>query len=90
MGAYINGRLGMIFDTTISKKSKIQNYKDLLDRSGYEYKMVYVKTSLKNALKRNDARERKLRDDIVVGDWKKCRDQMQNNLNRCLEKTSLK
>ena len=70
MGAYINGRLGMIFDTTIAKKSKIQNYKDLLDQAGYEYKMVYVKTSLKNALKRNDARERKLRDDIVVGDWK--------------------
>lgn len=69
MGAYINGRLGMIFDTTAAKKSKIQDYKDLLDQAGYEYKMVYVKTSLKNALKRNDARERKLRDDIVINDW---------------------
>lgn len=69
MGAYINGRLGMIFDTTAAKKSKIQDYKDLLDQAGYEYKMVYVKTSLKNALKRNQMRPRKLRDEIVVNDW---------------------
>jgi predicted kinase len=69
MGAYINARLGMIFDTTAAKKSKIQDYKDLLDQAGYEYKMVYVKTSLKNALKRNQMRPRKLRDDIVINDW---------------------
>ena len=69
MGRYIDGRLGMVFDTTAANKSKIQSYKDLLDQAGYEYKMVYVSASLENALKRNQMRPRKLRDDIVKGDW---------------------
>ena len=39
------------------------------DKIGYEYKMVFVNTSLENALDRNNARPRKLRDDIVTNDW---------------------
>jgi predicted kinase len=69
MDAYIRGRLGMIFDTTAANKSKIISYKKLLDKLGYEYKMVFVRTSLENAQKRNDMRARKLPPEIVQGDW---------------------
>ena len=59
MDAYIRGRLGMILIHNLGK-SKIVSYKKLLDKLGYEYKMVFVKNSLENAQKRNDMRARKL------------------------------
>tara|TARA_B100000085_G_scaffold112601_1_gene102766 strand:- start:1294 stop:2574 length:1281 start_codon:yes stop_codon:yes gene_type:complete len=71
MDNYIAGRLGMIFDTTAANKSKIVSYKKMLDKLGYEYKMVFVMTSLDNAQKRNDMRARKLPPEIVKGDWEK-------------------
>ena len=73
MDAYIRGRLGMIFDTTNANKNKIVSYKKLLDKLGYDYKMVFVSTSLQNAQKRNDMRARKLPAEIVQGDWEKAR-----------------
>lgn len=73
MDAYIRGRLGMIFDTTAANKNKIVSYKKMLDKLGYEYKMVFVSTSLENAQKRNDMRARKLPAEIVQGDWEKAR-----------------
>ena len=69
MDRYIEGRLGLIFDTTSANSSKIKAYKNMLDRLGYESKMVYVSTSLDNALKRNQMRPRKLPDEIVNKDW---------------------
>jgi len=66
---YIEGRLGLIFDTTAAKSSKIANYKKMLDKLGYDYKMVFVNTSLDNAQARNDMRARKLPPEIVKGDW---------------------
>ena len=69
MDAYISGRLGMIFDTTAANKSKIVSYKKMLDKLGYEYKMVFVTTSLANAQHRNSMRARKLPFDIVQKDW---------------------
>ena len=77
MDNYIAGRLGMIFDTTLQNKSKIINYKKLLDKLGYEYKMVFVMTSLDNAQKRNDMSARKLPPEIVKSDW----DNAQKNAN---------
>ena len=52
---YIEGRLGLIFDTTSAKSGKIKDYKKMLDKLGYEYKMIFVNASLENAQKR-DAR----------------------------------
>ena len=69
LNGYIQGRLGLIFDTTSAKKTKIQAYKALLDTLGYEYKMIYVNTSLANAQDRNLARSRKLPPAIVEKDW---------------------
>ena len=69
LDSYIEGRLGLIFDTTSAKSGKIKNYKKLLDTLGYEYKMVFVNASLDNAQKRNDLRSRKLPSEIVKQDW---------------------
>ena len=66
---YIGGRLGLIFDTTAAKSSKIENYKKMLDKIGYEYKMIFVNTNLENAQARNQKRARKLPPEIVKGDW---------------------
>lgn len=65
MDMYIPNRLGLVFDTTSAKASKIQNYKSLLDNLGYESKMVFVKTSLDLALKLNDARARTVPSEVV-------------------------
>jgi len=69
LDSYIEGRLGLIFDTTSAKSGKIKNYKKMLDTLGYEYKMIFVNASLDNAQKRNDLRSRKLPPKIVKGDW---------------------
>ena len=71
MDNYIAGRLGMIFDTTAANKSKIVSYKKMLDKLGYEYKMIFVMTSLDNAQRRNKMRSRKLPFEIVQKDWEK-------------------
>ena len=71
MDLYMNGRLGLIFDTTSANDSKIQAYKKNLDALGYESKMIYVQTSLKNAQSRNQARPRKVPPEIVTQDWNK-------------------
>ena len=68
---YIDERLGMVFDTTSANIAKIKNYKNLLDKLGYEYKMVFVNTSLEFAQQRNEARPRKLAPAIVQGEWEK-------------------
>tara|TARA_B100000287_G_scaffold291105_1_gene274450 strand:- start:1169 stop:1498 length:330 start_codon:yes stop_codon:yes gene_type:complete len=41
----------------------------MLDKLGYEYKMVFVMTSLDNAQRRNKMRSRKLPFEIVQKDW---------------------
>ena len=77
MDRYIDGRLGLVFDTTSADASKIKFYKGMLDRLGYESKMVYVSASLDNAQKRNSMRARKLPPEIVKKDW----DRSQKNID---------
>ena len=60
MDMHVPNRLGLIFDTTSAKASKIQGYKKALDALGYEYKMVFVKTSLQLAQRLNSMRARTL------------------------------
>ena len=71
MDRYIEGRLGMIFDTTSANLTKVKAYKDMLDKLGYESKMIFVNASLDNAQKRNQMRPRKLPQEIVKQDWDK-------------------
>jgi len=68
---YLEGRLGLIFDTTSADKGKIRAYKRQLDLLGYDCKMIYVSASLDNAQKRNAERARKLPAEIVKSDWDK-------------------
>ena len=70
MDMYIDGRLGLIFDTTSANLSKVKQYKEMLDKIGYESKMIHVSTSLEFAQKRNAERPRKLPPEIVEKDWK--------------------
>ena len=69
--AYLDNRLGMIFDTTATDTTRIKKYKQLLDAIGYESKMIYVNVTLDNAQKRNEARPRKLPTNIVQSEWEK-------------------
>ena len=66
MDIHVPARLGLIFDTTSAKAGKIQNYKKQLDSLGYEYKMVFVKTSLDLAQRLNSMRPRTLPPEILV------------------------
>ena len=77
MDNYIMGRLGMIFDTTSANLTKVKAYKTMLDKIGYESKMIYVNASLENAQKRNQMRPRKLPREIVQKDWENA----QKNMN---------
>ena len=69
MDNYIDSRLGMIFDTTSANLTKVRSYKTMLDKIGYESKMIYVSATLDNAQKRNASRPRKLPQEIVKQDW---------------------
>ncbi len=66
MDVHVPARLGLIFDTTSAKAGKIQGYKKNLDALGYEYKMVFVKTSLELAQRLNSMRARTLPPEILV------------------------
>jgi len=76
LDGYLTGRLGVIFDTTSARASKIRNYKKQLDSLGYESKMIFVNTSLEFAQQRNEARPRKLAPAIVQGEWEKVQKNM--------------
>ena len=78
MDAYIEGRLGMIFDTTSANLTKVKAYKTMLDNLGYESKMIFVNASLQNAIARNNARPRKLPHNIVQQDWEKAQENAKN------------
>ena len=66
---YLQGRLGIVFDTTSADAGKIKAYMRRLEILGYESKMIYVSASLDNALKRNSKRARVLPDEVVRSDW---------------------
>ena len=74
----LQGRLGLVFDTTSADASKIAKYRKMLDALGYESKMVHVMASLENAQKRNLSRPRKLPSDVVAGDHARAVKNMQN------------
>ena len=74
----IQGRLGLVFDTTSADASKIAKYRKMLDALGYESKMVHVMASLENAQKRNLSRPRKLPQEVVANDHARAVKNMQN------------
>ena len=67
---YLQGRLGMIIDSTARDYSVIQRQFNLLKAIGYDCYMVFVNTSLDVALERNRTRSRSIPEYIVQKSWK--------------------
>ena len=67
---YVEGRLGLIIDSTARDSAKILQHKAMLEELGYDTHMVYVNTSLDVALARNAQRDRSVAEPIVVKSWK--------------------
>ncbi len=75
---YMEGRLGMIIDGTGHNFGKIKKEKEQLEKLGYDCYMVFVNTSLEVAKQRNQERERRLPEKILVKSWQ----DVQNNLGK--------
>ena len=74
----IEGRLGLIIDSTARDVEKISMQAADLRKIGYDIHMVFVNTSLDVALERNRNRPRKLPDAIIINSHK----QIQKNMGR--------
>ena len=78
LGLALEGRLGIIIDSTARDVEKIQQEAQNLRSIGYDIHMVFVNTSLEVALERNKSRPRVLPDAIVINSHK----QIQKNMGR--------
>ena len=74
----LEGRLGLIIDSTARDVEKISAQAANLRKIGYDIHMVFVNTSLEVALERNKSRPRQLPDAIVISSHK----QIQKNMGR--------
>ena len=74
----VNGRLGLVIDSTARDTSKIAKQKALLEALGYETAMVFVDTSLETALERNAQRPRSVPEKVVINSHK----EIQKNKNK--------
>jgi len=78
LGLALEGRLGIIIDSTARDVEKIQQEAQNLRAIGYDIHMVFVNTTLEVALERNKSRPRVLPDAIVINSHK----QIQKNMGR--------
>ena len=78
LGLALEGRLGIIIDSTARDVEKIQQEAQNLRSIGYDIHMVFVNTSLDVALERNRNRPRSLPDAIIINSHK----QIQKNMGR--------
>ena len=74
----LEGRLGLILDSTARDVTRIEQEANTLKHLGYDVHMVFVNTSLEVALKRNQMRARKVPDAIVMTNHK----QVQQNIGK--------
>ena len=66
---YIQGRLGLVVDSTGRDYESIARPVSLLKQMGYDCYMVFVNTSLEVAMVRNAKRERTVPPEIVKNNW---------------------
>jgi cytidylate kinase len=66
---YMKGRLGLVIDGTADKFDKIEKAKKYVEKFGYDTYMIFVDTSLEVAKARNQKRDRKVPEDIVIEAW---------------------
>ena len=74
----LQGRLGLIIDSTARDVEKVQSEAKRLRSLGYDIHMVFVNTSLDVALERNRQRPRSLPDAIIINSHK----QIQKNMGK--------
>ena len=74
----LEGRLGLILDSTARDVSRIEQEANTMKHIGYDVHMVFVNTSLEVALKRNQMRARRIPDAIVINNHK----QVQQNIGK--------
>ena len=70
LGKAIEGRLGLIIDSTGRNVAKIEHQNATMRHMGYDTFMVFVNTTLEVAMARNNERPRKLPDAIVIQNHK--------------------
>ena len=70
LGKAIEGRLGLIIDSTARNVPRIESENAHMRGIGYDTFMVFVNTTLEVAMARNNARPRKLPDAIVIQNHK--------------------
>ena len=74
----LEGRLGLILDSTARDVARIEQEANTMKHIGYDVHMIFVNTSLEVALKRNQMRARKIPDAIVISNHK----QVQQNIGK--------
>ena len=75
---YVEGRLGLVIDSTGRDYDVIARNHNMLQQLGYDCYMVFVNTSLEVALARNARRERTIPEYITKSSW----DGVQNNIGK--------
>ena len=60
LGLYLQGRLGLIIDSTGRQENKVVKTKKMLEEAGYDTYMVFVDVPLDTALDRNMQRDRRV------------------------------
>jgi predicted kinase len=75
---YLDGRLGIIVDGTAKDVEKMARLKKQLESIGYQTMMIFVNTSLRTALERNNMRPRRVPSNIVIA----AHEQVQANKSR--------
>ena len=75
---YVEGRLGLVIDSTGRDYDMIARHHNMLQQMGYDCYMVFVNTSLEVALARNARRERTIPEYITKSSW----DGVQNNIGK--------
>ena len=74
----LEGRLGLILDSTARDVARIEQEANTMKHIGYDVHMIFVNTSLEVALKRNQMRARKIPDAIVISNHR----QVQQNIGK--------
>ena len=75
---YVQGRLGLVIDSTGRDYDVIARNHNMLQQLGYDCYMVFVNTSLEVALARNARRERTIPQYITKSSW----EGVQNNIGK--------
>ena len=70
LGSLIAARMGVIIDSTSGDQAKSQKIITMLQKTGYDVKIIFINTTLETAKRRNKARDRTLPDRVVEFSWK--------------------